>query len=148
MSELKSYSVVASSEAHNYINGEINLAFEAYDADDVDALLAKKDAEIAELKQKLEDAKATAYTESVDVGMENHKLKRALWLARAERANESHFMWCQFIYDKKFGIVKFNVRKEWGENVKQGQTSHTPQGWADVWEEVERKCLKKAEEYK
>lgn len=72
---------------------------------------------------------------------------RALWLARAERANESHFMWCQFIYDKNFGIVKFNVRKEWGENVKQGQTLHTPQGWADVWEEVERKCLKKAEEY-
>lgn len=38
--ELKSYSVVASSEAKNYLDGEINLAFEAYDADEVDAVLA------------------------------------------------------------------------------------------------------------
>lgn len=75
--------------------------------------------------------------------------RRALWLARASRANEIHFMWCQLIYDKKYGIVKFNVKKRWwAEDLKQGQTLHTPQGWADVWDEVERKCLKKAEEYK
>ena len=49
----------------------------AYEADEVDAA-------IAELKQKLEDAKSTAYTESVDAGMENRRLKRALWIARAE----------------------------------------------------------------
>ena len=63
-----------------------------YNAAKVDALLADKDAEIAELKQKLEDvneliktarkmledAKATAYAESVDAGMENRRLKRAL----------------------------------------------------------------------
>lgn len=101
-----------------------------YDSDEVDAA-------IAELKQKLDDKEA-----------ENLKLKRALWLARAERAKESHFMWCQLIYDKKYGIVKFNVRKEWGENIKQGQMLHTPQGWADVWDDVERKCRAKAEEYK
>lgn len=106
------------------------------------------DAAIAELKQKLEDAKATAYAESVDAGMRERRLKRALWLARAERANESHFMWCQLIYDKKYGIVKFNVKKEWGQNIKKGQTLHTPQGWADVWEDVEHKCRAKAEEYK
>lgn len=39
-----------------------------------------------ELKAKLESVQATAYTESVDAGMENRKLKRALWLARANRA--------------------------------------------------------------
>lgn len=76
------------------------------------------------------------------------RLKRALWLARAERAKECHFMWCQLIYDKKYGIVKFNVRKEWYKNIKQGQMLHTPQGWADVWYDVERKCRAKAEEYK
>lgn len=79
---------------------------------------------------------------------ELRKTLRALWIARAERAEESHFMWCQLIYDKKYGIVKFNVKKEWGQNIKQGQTLHTPQGWADVWEDVERKCRAKAEEYK
>lgn len=42
------------------------------------------DAAIAELKQKLEDAKATAYAESVDAGMRERRLKRALWIARAE----------------------------------------------------------------
>ena len=69
-----------------------------YDADDVDALLAEKDKEIAELKQKLEDvneliktarqmledAKATHYAEMVDAGMRERRLRRALWLARAE----------------------------------------------------------------
>lgn len=44
--------------------------------------------ENAELKAKLESVQATAYADSVDAGMENRKLKRALWLARAERAKE------------------------------------------------------------
>ena len=39
---------------------------------------------IDELKQKLEDAKATHYAESVDAGMRERRLKRALWIARAE----------------------------------------------------------------
>ena len=47
------------------------------------------DAAIAELKAKLEDAQATAYAESVDAGMENRRLKRALWLARTEIARTS-----------------------------------------------------------
>ena len=108
----------------------------------------QEDDVVAELERKLEDAQASAYAESVDAGMEIRRLKRALWLARAERANEIHFMWCQLIYDKKYGIVKFNVRKEWYKNIKQGQTLHTPQGWADVWDEVEYRCRAKAEEYK
>lgn len=80
--------------------------------------------------------------------MDAEELERSLWLTKAERAKECHFMWCQLIYDKKYCIVKFNVRKEWGENVKQGQTLHTPQGWADVWDNVESKCRAKAEECK
>ena len=42
--------------------------------------------ENAELKQKLEDAKASHYAEMVDAGMRERRLRRALWLARAERA--------------------------------------------------------------
>lgn len=49
------------------------------------------DAVIAELKQKLEDAQATAYAESVDAGMENRRLTRALWLSRALRARDKAF---------------------------------------------------------
>jgi hypothetical protein len=44
--------------------------------------------ENAELKAKLEDVQATAYADSVDAGMENRRLKRALWIARAKRALE------------------------------------------------------------
>lgn len=109
------------------------------------------DAAIAELKAALkesEEARYEAGADAADYYQETRRLNRALWLARAKAANEAHFMWCQFIYDKKYGIVKFNVKKECWENVKQGQTLHTPQGWADVWDDVERKCRAKAERYK
>ena len=75
------------------------------------------DAAIAELKQKLEDAKASAYAESVDAGMENRRLKRALWLARSYRGRDN-----SILLPSKF--------------------------MRNVWDNVERKCLKKAEQYK
>lgn len=39
--------------------------------------------ELEKTKQKLEDAKATAYAESVDAGMRERRLRRALWRAIA-----------------------------------------------------------------
>ena len=60
----------------------------------------QEDDVVAELKQNLEDAKSTAYAESVDAGMENRRLKRALWLSRAERALEKiawFKLWCASI---------------------------------------------------
>lgn len=86
----------------------------------------QEDDVVAELKQKLEDAKSTAYTESVDAGMENRRLKRALWLARAERAVAK-----QAYYD----ILSRGISSERGEMY-------------DMWNNVERKCRAKAEEYK
>ena len=91
-----------------------------YYADEVNKLLAEKNAVIAELKHKLEDAKATAYAEMVDAGMRERWLRRALWLARAERAKEM--------------AKGYNAVVEW--------CSHSR------WIEVERKCRAKAEEYK
>ena len=76
--------------------------------------------ENAELKQKLEDVQATAYAEMVDAGMRERWLRRALWLARAERAKEM--------------AKGYNAVVEW--------CSHSR------WIEVERKCRAKAEEYK
>ena len=40
--------------------------------------------ENAELKQKLEDAKASHYAEMVDAGMRERSMRRELWIARAE----------------------------------------------------------------
>lgn len=84
------------------------------------------DAAIAELKQKIEDAKATAYTDSVDAGMENRRLKRDLWLARAERAVAK-----QAYYD----VLSRGISSERSEMYY-------------LWNNVERKCRAKAEEYK
>lgn len=94
------------------------------------------DAAIAELKQKLEAAQATAYAESVDAGMRERKLKRALWIARAERAKDRKYKYETWERNemKKFNwdggliaIVSMKARK---------------------WRRVEIKCIKKADEYK
>jgi len=151
------------------VTGEINrVPWMAYDVDEMDLYIAEKDAEIAELKkklmpclngdciltcevvekygkenaelkQKLEDVQATAYAESVDAGMENRKLKRALWLAREWRA------WCE-------GKVWFFI-----ENTKPRDIYHlsltnrihrTPNEWITYWYKAEQLCKKKAEAYK
>lgn len=70
--------------------------------------------ENAELKAKLENVQASAYAESVDAGMRERKLKRALYKALANWANEA-----KFDYDDEFSL----------------------------WDNMERKCLKKAKEY-
>jgi hypothetical protein len=79
-------------------------------------LIADKDAEIAELKQKLEDAKASHYAEMVDAGMRERRLKRAFYKACANWAHHRVF-------------VRFNSNEK-------------------AWENVERKCRAKAEQYK
>ena len=75
MIELKRFDVVG-----KYSDEETMYEFRpdgvCYDADEVDAA-------IEELKQKLEDAKATAYAEMVDAGMRERRLKRALYKACA-----------------------------------------------------------------
>jgi hypothetical protein len=75
--------------------------------------------ENAELKQKLEDVQASAYAESVDAGMRERRLKRALYKACAEWAL-STLSWLDCI--------------DQGNHVK--------------WGEMRRKCLEKVEEYK
>lgn len=80
---------------------------------------------IAELKQKLEDAKASHYAEMVDAGMEIRRLKRALWLARAEIAHKKiDEYWPDYCHNAHSRIALLK------------------------WEEVERKCRSKAQEYK
>lgn len=100
-----------------------------------------KDKEITELKQKLEDAKATAYTESVDEGMRERRLKRALWLARAERAKEK-----QQLFHFSLGYEKLCIDGFY--DPYSGHRELSPKQWIKVFNKVEVKCLKKAEEYK
>lgn len=79
------------------------------------------DATIAELKQKLEDAKATAYADSVDAGMRERRLKRALYKACANWADAVAFEETEGIgYDNSV---------------------------AERWRKMESKCRAKAEKY-
>ena len=97
---------------------------EVYEAVEVDAA-------IAELKQKIEDAKATAYAESVDAGMENRRLKRALWRARANRALEK--------------IAWFKL---WNASISTMNPEDGARQEFDKWKKALGKFLAKAEKYK
>lgn len=78
------------------------------------------DAAIAELKAKLESVHASAYADGVDAGMRERRLKRALWKACANCA-------------KSFKTTAEMV----GAHVD-----------AVKWDNMERKYLKKAQEYR
>lgn len=85
--------------------------------------IAQLKSENERLKAKLESVQATAYADSVDAGMRERRLKRALWLARAFRARDILRWW--------LAATLFP----------------TTEG-AKVWKNIEIKCLKKAELYK
>ena len=82
--------------------------------------------EIAELKAKLDSMTQQFSKYVVDAHNRERRLKRALWLSRAERAVAK-----QAYYD----VLSRGVSSERGEMY-------------DVWNNVERKCRAKAEEYK
>jgi hypothetical protein len=128
----------------------------AYEADEVDAAIAELKvrnvmfhdeakyykAENESLKAKLETVnelvktskdmydrtieslKASHYADSVDAGMRERRLRRALWLARALRARDIQRWWIA------------------------ATCSKTTERACRVWNNIEIKCLKKAEEYK
>ena len=60
----------------------------AYEADEVDAAIAEFKDVIHELRVDLEGAKATAYADSMDAGMRERRLRRALYKTLALWANE------------------------------------------------------------
>ena len=96
------------------VTGEINrVPWMAYDVDEMDLYIAEKDKEIESLK-------ASHYAESVDAGMRERRLNRALWIARAEMARTSAW-------------VFWNRKDDYNYN---------------KWKNVERKCRAKAEEFR
>ena len=68
----------------NFENPHDHAVYKATEVDAaIDELKSDVDAAIDDLKKKLEDAKATAYAESVDAGMRERRLRRLLWHAIA-----------------------------------------------------------------
>ena len=75
---------------------------------------------------------------------ENERLKRAMWLARAERAKDRAVTCNDFAYlGDTEREINMTLARTWMKC-----RMLKPSEWAKVWNNVERKCLKKAEEYK
>lgn len=91
-------------------------------------------------------------TEDVDAAIaelkdENRRLKRALWLARALKANAEQ-SWSAYIkyvhvHEKSFYVFD-------GDDIfcRYNRNNDSFKGWYHRWMSVERKCRAKAEEYK
>lgn len=96
-----------------------------YFAPDVDTLISEKDALIAELKSEIRRKEAVEqrwFEQCMEARSEAIRLKRALWIARAERAKTEHLS--KIMYSTLF------------------------RDFIEKWVNVERKCRAKAEEYK
>lgn len=132
-----------------------------YDQSEVDAAIAElKDVirelqvdlegaktEFAELKAKLENVQASMYADVVDANMENRRLKRALWLTRAMRANIEQYWtnYVMYVHEHPNSFYEFD-----GDDVfhRYNKNNDSFRIWNHRWQKVKCKCLKKAEEYK
>ena len=93
------------------------------------------------LQKEIESLKASHYAEMVDAGMRERRLRRALWLARAERAKEKQQLFLFSLDFEKLCIDGFY-------DPYSGRKELSPKRWVKVFNNVECKCLKKAEEYR
>lgn len=119
MSELIKHHINEVMDMHCLTKGKKGYSV-VYYANDVDKVVADKDAEI-------------------------RRLKRALWLARAKSAEARKDYWharsCHEGDERLWSID--------GSSVKYiGCIKRTNFDWLKIWSEVECKCLKKAEQYK
>ena len=77
---------------------------------------------------------------------EKRKLKRALWLARANRAHAEWGHWATIWFCNTRAVLNINK-----SSVSQDPYRCTIQRnaaiWRNMWNEVERKCRAKAEEF-
>ena len=80
----------------------------------------------------------------VEQESENRRLKRALWLARAERADDRARIFYFNDLDTKLDIDGFS----YDSKKKKGCKKLTARHWRIIWLKVERKCRAKAEEHK
>lgn len=99
--------------------------------DDNQTAIDELQAENTELKAKLENVQASMYCDVVDANMENRRLRRALWIARAKRA-----------------IEKIAWFKLWNASISTMNPEDGARQEYDKWKKSLGKFLKKAEEYK
>ena len=153
MSELKAFNMPR--YAGQFTLHEVYLKSEADKT--IAELKAKLDRAIAErdgnqvcidaLKQKLENVQASMYADVVDANMENRRLKRALWIARAKRAEAEHAHWATIWFCNT--KISLNINKSSvSQDPYKSNTFRNASEWRNMWYDISSKCIKKAEEYK
>ena len=111
-------------ELEEWYAGQFSPSARVYGASDVNEA-------IAELKAKIENVQASMYADVVDANMDNRRLRRALWIARAKRA-----------------IEKIAWFKLWNASISTMNPEDGARQEFDKWRKALGKFLKKAEEYK
>lgn len=140
ITQLKDKLQAAEKQTENLINSASSLMLKQDTAND------KLDAEIAELKQKLESVQASMYADVVDANMDNRRLKRALWIARAQAAYRFVMFWAShFEEHPELRHIGYTVKCR---ALFSPHKLRFPDEWLRVWKEVESKCRAKAKEYK
>ena len=150
--ELKSYNVVATADVNPEVVDSLGCTeWTGYDKNEVDDAIAELKSENERLNRELEHVKNGDCINTCDV-VEKHvkeeiKAKRALWLARAERAHAEWGHWATIWF--RDATIKLNINKSSVSQVPYCCTIERNAAiWRNMWREVERKCLAKAEEYK
>ena len=112
------------------------------------------DAAIAELKEFAKDAcleRDDNQNVINELEAENRKLKRALWLARANDASSFAGLFSTLSYidddESRTYWIFGNKRKIVIDGLKCSRME-TAYKWFCIWDDVANKCLKKAKEYK
>jgi hypothetical protein len=121
MAELKAYKIVLFTESETV--GGVVYSKQVYDQADVDKYIADLQSEIERLKKSQESSSKIfdhVNEERIECQKENFIIKRALWLARAKRAQEMAWN-----FHEKNLVEK-----------------------CAKWDNVHLMCLAKAEEYK
>lgn len=101
---------------------------------EADKVISRLKAENESLKAKLENVQASAYADSVDAGMRERRLRRALWLTRGAVHKAKRLA--------MYGLLQaYPLWEGTPAGLEVHKSIHRYDGY-------ERKCLKKAEEYK
>ena len=113
-----------------------------YPAKDVDAA-------IVELKDEINRKDGVGkrwFEQCMEARAENVRLKRALWLDRAERAHVTTLLWNVYCYQNN--CLYFRDFMPENCNPFRSLPKKTAMEWSDLWESIETKCRAYAEKYK
>ena len=102
---------------------------------------------VAQIKSEINRKEAVGkrwFERCMEARAENVRLKRALWLARADRADDRARIFYFNDLETKLDIDGFS----YDSKKKKGCKKLTARLWRIIWLKVESKCRAKSEEYK